>query len=81
MQLLAVPKHCLRRCAYFTNDLEMEADLLRRQSTEVKDEFLRLVDTANVLMEGLRPRVMARLKIGGDDVPAQLWRRHLQVPL
>ncbi len=34
-------------------------------------DFLRLVDTADVVMEGFRPGVMARLKIGADDLRAR----------
>lgn len=33
-----------------------------------KEEFLRLVDTADVVMEGFRPGVMARLKIGAEEL-------------
>lgn len=36
-----------------------------------KEEFLRLVDTADVVMEGFRPGVMARLKIGAEDLRAR----------
>lgn len=42
--------------------------VLDLKSTEGKDQFLRLVDTADVVMEGFRPGVMARLKIGPDDL-------------
>ena len=34
-------------------------------------DFLRLVDSADVVMEGFRPGVMARLKIGADDLRAR----------
>ena len=36
-----------------------------------RDEFLRLVDSADVVMEGFRPGVMSRLKIGADDLRAR----------
>ncbi len=42
--------------------------VLDLKSAVGKDEFLRLVDTADVVMEGFRPGVMSRLKIGADDL-------------
>ncbi len=38
-------------------DLKAEAD---------REQFLRLVDSADVVLEGFRPGVMARLKIGSE---------------
>ena len=45
--------------------------VLDLKSTVGRDEFLRLVDTADVVMEGFRPGVMSRLKIGADDLRAR----------
>ena len=45
--------------------------VLDLKSTAGKEEFLRLVDTADVVMEGFRPGVMARLKIGAVDLRAR----------
>ncbi len=45
--------------------------VLDLKSARGKDEFLRLVDTADVVMEGFRPGVMARLKIGPDELRAR----------
>jgi crotonobetainyl-CoA:carnitine CoA-transferase CaiB-like acyl-CoA transferase len=41
------------------------------KSPEGLADFLRLVDTADVVMEGFRPGVMARLKVGADDLRAR----------
>ena len=41
--------------------------VLDLKSDAGKSDFLRLVDTADVVMEGFRPGVMARLKIGAGD--------------
>ncbi len=45
--------------------------VLDLKSVDGKDEFLRLVDTADVVMEGFRPGVMARLKLGPEDLRAR----------
>ncbi len=45
--------------------------VLDLKSAKGKDDFLLLVDTADVVMEGFRPGVMARLKIGADDLRAR----------
>ena len=44
--------------------------VLDLKSAAGKEDFLRLVDTADVVMEGFRPGVMARLKIGAEDLRA-----------
>lgn len=41
------------------------------KSEQGRDEFLRLVDTADVLVEGFRPGVMARLKLGAEMLRAR----------
>ena len=38
------------------------------KSEEGRDQFLQLVDTADVVMEGYRPGVMARLKIDAETL-------------
>lgn len=45
--------------------------VLDLKSAVGKDEFLRLVDSADVVMEGFRPGVMSRLKIGADELRAR----------
>ena len=50
------------------NKRSVELDL---KSAAGKDEFLRLVDSADVVMEGFRPGVMSRLKIGADELRAR----------
>ena len=45
--------------------------VINLKSAVGRDEFLRLVDTADVVMEGFRPGVMSRLKIGADDLRAR----------
>ena len=45
--------------------------VLDLKSADGRDEFLRLVDTADVVMEGFRPGVMSRLKIGADELRAR----------
>lgn len=45
--------------------------VLNLKSNAGKEEFLRLVDTADVVIEGFRPGVMARLKIGAEDLRAR----------
>lgn len=41
------------------------------KSDKGRADFLRLVDTADVVMEGFRPGVVARLKVGADDLRAR----------
>ncbi len=41
------------------------------KSEQGRADFLRLVDSADVVMEGFRPGVMARHKIGADDLRAR----------
>jgi crotonobetainyl-CoA:carnitine CoA-transferase CaiB-like acyl-CoA transferase len=45
--------------------------VLDLKSAAGKEDFLRLVDTADVVMEGFRPGVMARLNIGAEDLRAR----------
>ena len=45
--------------------------VLDLKSAAGKGEFLRLVDSADVVMEGFRPGVMSRLKIGADELRAR----------
>ena len=45
--------------------------VLDLKSPAGKEDFLQLVDTADVVMEGFRPGVMARLKIGAEDLRAR----------
>jgi crotonobetainyl-CoA:carnitine CoA-transferase CaiB-like acyl-CoA transferase len=45
--------------------------VLDLKSVQGHADFLRLVDSADVVMEGFRPGVMARLKIGADDLRAR----------
>jgi len=44
---------------------------LNLKSPQGLADFLRLVDTADVVMEGFRPGVVARLQIGADDLRAR----------
>ena len=41
------------------------------KSDQGREDFLRLVDSADVVMEGFRPGVMARLKIGAEQLRAR----------
>ena len=54
--------------ALFRNKRSVVLDL---KSTEGREDFLRLVDTADVVLEGFRPGVMARLKIGPEELKAR----------
>ena len=45
--------------------------VLDLKSAPGKEEFLRLVDSADVVIEGFRPGVMARLQIGADELRAR----------
>lgn len=44
--------------------------VLDLKSTAGRGDFLRLVETADAVLEGFRPGVMARLKIGAEDLRA-----------
>ena len=47
--LLAVPEHCLRRHAYYANDLEMESGVLQilRHMVNAQNLNVAILDTVN----------------------------------